>query len=296
MGKRRAASQGEQASPWTRSTRQKASAAADAPKAAPAAPEPPSSSHDPVEGVVRLSLMSEESRESLKQAYATSQPYLHCVFDNPFDPELLKEVRDEIINNIQATYKETDLFKVFQTGKRACTAPHQAALEGAKLGSGGRASACMTVRCRSVHTQLAAILLSQHAKPFLTPTSCCTVLFTSTGDLGNLSKLDPDAAAKLPSLMALKAALYSDAFRSFIRDVTGCGELSDQTDCSCNVYADGGHLLCHDDVIGTRRVSWIIYLTDPDDPWTEADGGALELYPCVEGGCCRHVFFDQQSA
>lgn len=56
-----------------------------------------------------------------------------------------------------------------------------------------------------------------------------------------------------------------------------------QTDCSCNVYANGGHLLCHDDVIGTRCVSWIIYLTDPDEPWEEADGGGLELYPQEEG-------------
>lgn len=42
---------------------------------------------------------------------------------------------------------------------------------------------------------------------------------------------------------------------------TGCGDLSDQTDCACNVHAAGGHLLCHDDVIGNRRVSYIIYLT-----------------------------------
>ncbi len=41
----------------------------------------------------------------------------------------------------------------------------------------------------------------------------------------------------------------------------GCGDLSDQTDCACNVHAAGGHLLCHDDVIGNRRVSYIIYLT-----------------------------------
>jgi hypothetical protein len=31
------------------------------------------------------------------------------------------------------------------------------------------------------------------------------------------------------------------------------------------------HLCC--------RVSYIIYLTDPDEPWTEQEGGALELYP-----------------
>lgn len=67
--------------------------------------------------------------------------------------------------------------------------------------------------------------------------------------------------------------------------MTGCGELSERTDCSCNVYAQGGHLLCHDDVIGKRRVSWIVYLTDPEDPWVEADGGALELYPLAAGQC-----------
>jgi Rps23 Pro-64 3,4-dihydroxylase Tpa1-like proline 4-hydroxylase len=41
--------------------------------------------------------------------------------------------------------------------------------------------------------------------------------------------------------------------------------------------------LNHDDVISTRAVSFIIYLTDPDEPWTAEDGGALELYPLVEG-------------
>lgn len=45
----------------------------------------------------------------------------------------------------------------------------------------------------------------------------------------------------------------------------------------------GGHLLNHDDVIGTRAISFIIYLTDPDDSWTAENGGALELYPLVEG-------------
>ena len=46
-----------------------------------------------------------------------------------------------------------------------------------------------------------------------------------------------------------------------------------------NVYTPGCHLLCHDDVIGSRRVSYILYLTDPDKPWKEEWGGALRLYP-----------------
>ena len=55
---------------------------------------------------------------------------------------------------------------------------------------------------------------------------------------------------------ALQEALYSGKLRSFMREVTGCGELSDKIDCSCNVYADGGHLLCHDDVIGGCRAAF----------------------------------------
>ena len=38
-------------------------------------------------------------------------------------------------------------------------------------------------------------------------------------------------------------------------------------------------MLCHDDVIGSRRVSWILYLLDPDIPWKPEWGGALRLYP-----------------
>lgn len=99
------------------------------------------------------------------------------------------------------------------------------------------------------------------------------------GDLANLDGLDAESAAKLPTVRALRDALYSPDFRAFVSAVTGCGELSDRTDCACNVHARGGHLLCHDDVIGTRAVSFIIYLTDPERPWKAENGGLLELYP-----------------
>jgi hypothetical protein len=46
-----------------------------------------------------------------------------------------------------------------------------------------------------------------------------------------------------------------------------------------NVYTPTCHLLCHDDVIGSRRISYILYLTDPDLPWKAEWGGALRLYP-----------------
>eukprot|EP00887_Chlorella_sp_A99_P006370 scaffold3.g6370.t1 len=173
--------------------------------------------------IIRPGLLSEESRAALRAQYVAAAPYPHCVIAALADPAKLRAVREEIIENVQATYKargregaeqETDLFKMLQTG-----------------------------------------------------------------DLANLDALDPEAVAKLPTVRELRDALYSQEFRDFVSKVTGCGPLSDKTDCACNVHAQGGHLLCHDDVIGDRRVSYIIYLTDPDEPWTAEDGGALELYP-----------------
>lgn len=101
-----------------------------------------------------------------------------------------------------------------------------------------------------------------------------------SGDLANLSGLPSAALQRLPSLLKLRDALYSAEFRAWIAEVAGAGPLSGtKTDMAVNVYAPGCHLLCHDDVIGSRRVSYILYLTDPDTPWKAEWGGALRLYP-----------------
>ena len=104
-----------------------------------------------------------------------------------------------------------------------------------------------------------------------------------SGDLANLDGLDRNALERLPSLQTLRDALYSVEFRDYLSAVTGSGPLSGtKTDMAINVYTPGCHLLCHDDVIGSRRVSYILYLTDPDQPWKKEWGGALRLYPTVE--------------
>jgi hypothetical protein len=55
---------------------------------------------------------------------------------------------------------------------------------------------------------------------------------------------------------------------------------------SVNTYKRGCHLLNHDDVIGTRRVSYILYMPLPyGTQWEPAWGGALEMYDTESGPC-----------
>lgn len=106
-----------------------------------------------------------------------------------------------------------------------------------------------------------------------------------TGDLASLSYLTEQQVSLLSNLVKLRDALYSPEFRAFLRAVTGCGALSGtKQDMSVNTYRKGCHLLNHDDVIGTRRVSYILYMPLPHYRlWQKEWGGALELYPVREG-------------
>lgn len=160
--------------------------------------------------------------ESYRQYHDhVSTPYKHLVIENLCKDHRIQKIHDECVNNLSANFKETDLFKVYQTG-----------------------------------------------------------------DLTTIDKTDPSMILKIPNLLSLRDSLYSPEFRNFISEVTGCGELTDRYDCSSNAYANGCHLLCHDDVIGTRRVSYIIYISDPETPWTQDEGGSLELYPLDPSSIC----------
>ncbi|VVT57787.1 uncharacterized protein SAPINGB_P005869 [Magnusiomyces paraingens] len=161
-------------------------------------------------------LFEEPTRELLKQQITDSEPYKHGVIPELMNDELLRRVRDEIKASLHFTKKETDIYKLFQTG-----------------------------------------------------------------DLRNLSGLDAEEKAQLTALGQLREALYSKPFREHLAYVTGSGALSGtKQDLSINVYQQGCHLLNHDDVIGSRRISYILYLPDPDEVWEyPKNGGALRLYP-----------------
>jgi Rps23 Pro-64 3,4-dihydroxylase Tpa1-like proline 4-hydroxylase len=141
--------------------------------------------------------------------------YKHGIISNLINPTLLRNVREEIQEHLHFSPKETDIYKIHQSG-----------------------------------------------------------------DLANLDGLDDSSLSRLPSLLRLRDALYSPSFREYISHVANAGPVSGKkTDMAINVYTPTCHLLCHDDVIGSRRISYILYLTDPDLPWQKEWGGALRLYP-----------------
>ncbi|KAI0523847.1 Oxoglutarate and iron-dependent oxygenase degradation C-term-domain-containing protein [Xylaria bambusicola] len=175
-------------------------------------------SNEDAQARFRKGLFDKKVLDQYTGEYSESAPYKHAVIHELIDDKLLRAVRDEIKDNVSFTPKETDIYKIHQSG-----------------------------------------------------------------DLANLDGLGDEALAKLPSLLALRDAMYSQAFRDYVAHVTGCGPLSGRkTDMAINVYTPGCYLLCHDDVIGSRRVSYILYLTDPDIPWKPEWGGALRLFPVKE--------------
>ncbi|KAF4238768.1 hypothetical protein CNMCM6457_009817 [Aspergillus fumigatiaffinis] len=172
-------------------------------------------SNEEVAARFRDGLFEPSEQQKYTKAYVQSSPYKHGVIHPLIEDSLLRSVRNEIQEHLDFTEKETDIYKIFQSG-----------------------------------------------------------------DLANLDGLDDASLSKLPSLLKLRDALYSARFRACLSSVTGSGKLSGRkTDMAINIYNEGCHLLCHDDVIGSRRLSYILYLTDPDTPWQAEWGGALRLYP-----------------
>lgn len=70
--------------------------------------------------------------------------------------------------------------------------------------------------------------------------------------------------------------LYTD-FKAFIEEMTSFS-LSDKVDLHGSLYEDTQYLLCHDDQLDSRKIAFLIYLTNFED----GDGGELALYDSVD--------------
>ena len=66
---------------------------------------------------LRSELFSATSITSLKDTHDHSNPYTHIVLDPLCDHDRMTKVHEEAKNNLTANFKETDLFKVYQTGE-----------------------------------------------------------------------------------------------------------------------------------------------------------------------------------
>ncbi|THV08127.1 nuclear protein [Dendrothele bispora CBS 962.96] len=173
-----------------------------------------------VTGAFANGVLDHTNIANLHKTYAENKPFHYALVEKLFQDDLLKNVKDECLAELGFTEKQTDIYKVNQTG-----------------------------------------------------------------DLASLNYLSASQISLVPNLLKLRDALYSPAFRSFLRGVTGCGPLSGtKQDMSVNSYTKGCHLLNHDDVIGSRRVSYILYMPLPHYQFWQKDwGGALELYPTKLG-------------
>lgn len=140
-----------------------------APPAEPAAAPPPAKKAraGPAAGdeaaasppVIRPSLLAPASAAALAAAFAAAAPFPHAQLADVVDPVTLRAARDEIVEHVQATYKETDLFKVFQTGEKT----------EAKRGAGACAGLAAGPSTATGPTRHAGHLLFARPAPALSP-------------------------------------------------------------------------------------------------------------------------------
>ena len=57
-------------------------------------------------------ILQPATAQTLNAEYAASGPYKHAVVETLFQDELLEKVKDEILNEIAFTVKETDIYRV----------------------------------------------------------------------------------------------------------------------------------------------------------------------------------------
>lgn len=64
---------------------------------------------------ISAELLSPPARAAAKHGYETAQPYPHASLEPLCDATFMGRVKEEITRNLRADFKETDLFKLYQT-------------------------------------------------------------------------------------------------------------------------------------------------------------------------------------
>lgn len=92
-------------------------------------------------------------------------------------------------------------------------------------------------------------------------------------DLFKFMQTNDLASSKHTTLLAFREFLCSSSFISFMQDITGLKLKSGIIDIAGTLYRDSDYLLCHDDQLESRKIAFMIYLSD----LASKEGGSLDL-------------------
>lgn len=148
--------------------------------------------------------VNQQDLRELAKSFSEAKPFKHVEITELFDSQFLQKVTNEL-DRLNFTYKESDLFKFYQSQSLA------------------------------------------------------------EGDL-------PKAIGELREL------LYSKEFVKLMSQITGL-ELTGKADLHATIYEDTNFLLVHDDKLDSRKIAFLIYLTDMEID----EGGALNLFENSDG-------------
>jgi Rps23 Pro-64 3,4-dihydroxylase Tpa1-like proline 4-hydroxylase len=93
-------------------------------------------------------------------------------------------------------------------------------------------------------------------------------------DLFKFKQTNDFQSSESKELQGLRELLKSDEFINYLQEITGIELKKDKIDIHGTLYENTDFLLCHDDKLDTRKIAFMIYLSD----FKESDGGTLDLY------------------
>jgi Rps23 Pro-64 3,4-dihydroxylase Tpa1-like proline 4-hydroxylase len=109
--------------------------------------------------------------------------------------------------------------------------------------------------------------------------------YQKSNDLYDFYQSNDLSSSKNEEIKSFCSEIYSEEFRLLMSKATGL-VLSDTVDLSAHRYPPNGHLLCHDDDVGSlndaRKIAFILYLVEDD--WNISDGGQLQLFDSDDNG------------
>ena len=99
-------------------------------------------------------------------------------------------------------------------------------------------------------------------------------------DLFSLLQTQDLNHSQQPNIKEFTELINSAEFLQIINEITGIILKKGKTDCSSHIFRQYDYLLCHDDLVDSRKIAFVLNLSNK---FTKNDGGALQLF-CNKDG------------